>query len=138
MNFILKSALFLGLAVTALSVAACQGDRIDLQQENQSNERPVVDNAKICQDAIASVENQLNAIPKLTILQKKIYNDLRCIYGLPAQMSCNIPRQVGATYKSLWTKVKQNAKAIRLGRTKRRYKGLDQPPRFISRTCTLN
>ena len=35
MNFILKSALFLGCAVTTLSVAACQGDRIDLQQENQ-------------------------------------------------------------------------------------------------------
>ncbi len=71
-------------------------------------------------------------------LQKKVYDQLRSIYGLPSQMSCNVPRQVGATYKSLWTKVKQNAEAIRLGRTKRRYKGLDQAPKFVSRTCTLN
>lgn len=71
-------------------------------------------------------------------LQKKVYNQLRSVYGLPSQMSCNVPRQVGATYKSLWTKVKQNAEAIRLGKTKRRYKGLDQAPKFVSRTCTLN
>ena len=31
------------------------------------------------------------------------------VYGLPAQMACNVPRQVGATYKVLWAKVKQNA-----------------------------
>ncbi|MGK7894187.1 MAG: RNA-guided endonuclease InsQ/TnpB family protein [Xenococcus sp. (in: cyanobacteria)] len=71
-------------------------------------------------------------------LQKKVYNQLRSIFGLPAQMSCNVPRQVGATYKSLWTKVKQNNEAIKSGRTKKRYKGLDQAPKFISRTCTLN
>jgi putative transposase len=71
-------------------------------------------------------------------LQKKVYNQLRSIFGIPAQMSCNVPRQVGATYQSLWTKVKQNAEAILSGKTKKRYKGLDQPPKFISRTCTLN
>ena len=71
-------------------------------------------------------------------LQKKVYNHLRSVIGLPSQMSCNVPRQVGATYKSLWTKVKQNAKAIKSGKTKKRYKGLDQAPKFVSRTCTLN
>ena len=71
-------------------------------------------------------------------LQKKVYSQLRSVYGLPSQMSCNVPRQVGATYKSLWTKVKQNAEAIKSGRTKRRYKGLDKAPKFVSRTCTLN
>ncbi len=71
-------------------------------------------------------------------LQKKVYNQLRSIFGLPAQMSCNVPRQVGATYKSLWTKVKQNTEAIKSGKTKKRYKGLDQAPKFISRTCILN
>lgn len=71
-------------------------------------------------------------------LQKKVYNQLRSVYGLPAQMSCNVPRQVGATYKSLWTKVKQNSEAIKSGKTKKRYKGLDQAPKFVSRTCTLN
>ncbi len=71
-------------------------------------------------------------------LQKKVYNQLRSVFGLPAQMSCNVPRQVGATYKSLWTKVKQNNKLLKTGKTKKRYKGLDQPPKFVSRTCTLN
>ncbi|MEM8778816.1 MAG: hypothetical protein AAGF26_08095, partial [Cyanobacteria bacterium P01_G01_bin.49] len=71
-------------------------------------------------------------------LQKKVYNQLRSVFSLPAQMSCNVPRQVGATYKSLWTKVKQNTEAIKSGRTKKRYKGLDQAPKFVSRTCTLN
>ena len=71
-------------------------------------------------------------------LQKKVYNQLRLLFGLPAQMSCNVPRQVGATYKSLWTKFKQNTEAIKSGKTKKRYKGLDQAPKFISRTCTLN
>ncbi len=71
-------------------------------------------------------------------LKKKVYNQLSSVYGLPSQMSCNVPRQVGATYKSLWTKVKQNTEAIQAGRTKRRYQGLDQAPKFISRTCTLN
>ena len=71
-------------------------------------------------------------------LQKKVYSHLRSVFGLPAQMSCNVPRQVGATYKSLWTKVKQNAEAIKSSYTNKRYKGLDQAPKFISRTCTLN
>ena len=47
---------------------------------------------------------------------------------LPAQMACNVPRQVGATYKTLWTKVKQNAAHRQAGKTKKRYKGLDKPP----------
>jgi putative transposase len=49
-------------------------------------------------------------------LQKKVYNQLRCVFGLPAQMSCNVPRLVGATYKSLWTKVKQNTKNLQSGK----------------------
>ncbi|HCF25752.1 MAG TPA: transposase, partial [Cyanobacteria bacterium UBA11049] len=56
----------------------------------------------------------------------------------PAQMACNVPRQVANTYKVLWTKVHQNIAALKTGRTKKRYKGLDKPALFISRTCTLN
>ena len=44
-------------------------------------------------------------------LQRETYSDVRAVYHLPAQMACNVPRQVGATYKALWTKVKQNAQA---------------------------
>jgi putative transposase len=69
-------------------------------------------------------------------LQDGTYTELRVRYKIPAQMACSIPRQVGATYKALWTKVKQNATHRKQGRTKKRYKGLDQPAKFISPTLT--
>jgi predicted transposase len=31
-------------------------------------------------------------------LQQACYDDIRQAHGLPAQMACNVPRQVGATY----------------------------------------
>jgi predicted transposase len=71
-------------------------------------------------------------------LQKLVYEDLRAKFRLPSQMSCNIPRQVAATYKGLWTKVKQNAEHRKFGQTQKRYKGLENPPKYVSRTCTLN
>src|SRR6266516_3848591 len=46
-------------------------------------------------------------------LQDGTYAEIRARYHVPAQMACSVPRQVGATYKALWTKVKQNA--ARLG-----------------------
>ncbi len=73
-----------------------------------------------------------------TKIQKEVYYMLRDKFRLPSQMACNVPRQVGATYKSLRTKLKQNEEAALAGRTKKRYKGLDKPPKFVSRTCTLN
>src|SRR6266705_5172898 len=69
-------------------------------------------------------------------LQRDCYDDIRLKFCLPAQMACNVPRQVGATYKGLWTKVKQNAVARKAGLTKKRYKGLDKPPKYISPTLT--
>jgi hypothetical protein len=45
---------------------------------------------------------------------------------------------VGATYKGLWTKAKKNAAARLAGITKKRYKGLDQPPKYVSPTLTYN
>lgn len=71
-------------------------------------------------------------------LQKAVYNQLRGRFGLGAQMACNVPRQVSGTYKTLWTKVKQSNDAIAKGYTKKRYKGLDKAPKYISRTCNLN
>src|SRR6266487_4978950 len=71
-------------------------------------------------------------------LQRGMYGELRATYKLPAQMACNVPRQVGATYKTLWTKVKQNAAQRQAGQTKKRYKGLDQPPKYVSPTLTYN
>jgi putative transposase len=69
-------------------------------------------------------------------LQDGTYDEVRARFHLPSQMACSVPRQVGATYKTLWTKVKQNAAARKAGQTKKRYKGLDQPPKYVSPTLT--
>src|SRR2546423_7370509 len=69
-------------------------------------------------------------------LQDGTYRDLRARFHLPSQMACSVPRQVGATYKALWTKVKKNAAARQAGLTKKRYKGLDQAPKYVSPTLT--
>ena len=71
-------------------------------------------------------------------MHRETYADIRAVYHLPAQMACNVPRQVGATYKALWTKVRQNAAARHAGLTKKRYKGLDKAPRYVSPTLTYN
>ncbi len=71
-------------------------------------------------------------------LQRDCYDEIRATYKLPAQMACNVPRQVGATYKGLWTKVKKNAQARKAGWTKKRYKGLDTPPTYSAPTLTYN
>lgn len=69
-------------------------------------------------------------------LQAGTYDELRTRFRLPSQMACSVPRQVGASYKGLWTKVKQNAAARKAGQTKKRYKGLDSAPSYISPTVT--
>ena len=69
-------------------------------------------------------------------LQEGTYAEIRARYQIPAQMACSIPRQVGATYKTLWTKAKQNAAQRKAGVTKKRYKGLDHPPKYVSPTLT--
>jgi putative transposase len=71
-------------------------------------------------------------------LQKETYAEIRAVYQLPAQMACNVPRQVGATYKTLWKKVTQNAALRKMGKTKKRYKGLDTAPQYRSPTLTYN
>jgi hypothetical protein len=53
-------------------------------------------------------------------------------------MACNVPRQVGATDIGLWTKVRTNAELRRAGVTRKRYKGLDQPSKYLSPTLTYN
>jgi putative transposase len=92
-------------------------------------------------DALNMVSRYAYAYGKLSnqqALQRACYEEIRAIYGLPAQMACNAPRQVGATYKALWTRVTANTAARQAGRTKKRYKGLDQPPRYVSPTLTYN
>ena len=69
-------------------------------------------------------------------LQDGTYNEVRARFHLPSQMACSVPRQVGATYKALWTKVKQNAALRKAGKTKKRYKGLDKAPKYVTPTLT--
>jgi putative transposase len=71
-------------------------------------------------------------------LRDETYYEIRARYSLPAQMATNVPRQVGATYKTLWTKVRQNNAQRRAGHTKKRYKGLDKPPKYVSPTLIYN
>src|SRR6266851_2688756 len=71
-------------------------------------------------------------------LQQGTYHEIRVLYNLPSQMACNVPRQVSATYKGLWTKLKQNLVHRKAGQTKKRYRGLDKPPKYISPTVTYN
>jgi len=71
-------------------------------------------------------------------LQKGTYDDIRLLFKLPSQMACNVPRQVGAAYKALWTKLRRNSEHRKAKITRKRFKGLDQPPRYISPTLTYN
>ena len=67
-------------------------------------------------------------------LQDGTYDEVRARFHLPSQMACSIPRQVGATYKALWTKVKLNAALRKAGKAKKRYRGLPTAPKYISPT----
>ncbi|MGO8947988.1 MAG: RNA-guided endonuclease InsQ/TnpB family protein [Ktedonobacterales bacterium] len=71
-------------------------------------------------------------------LQTATYSQLRAELGLPAQLACNVPRQVSATYKGLWTKWRNNREARAKGYTKKRFKGLDRAPKYVSPTLTYN
>ncbi len=84
---------------------------------------------------VAFANNKMSNANKI---QKIVYKDLRAKFGLSSQVSCSVCRQVSATYKGLWTKVKDNALKLKTGKAKRRYKGLDSAPKYISRTATLN
>ncbi len=69
-------------------------------------------------------------------LHKDLYESMRTQFSLPAQMTCSLFRQVGATYKALWTKWRKNQEARAAGYTKKRFKGLDKAPNYVSPTLT--
>jgi len=71
-------------------------------------------------------------------LREGMYYDIRARFKLPSEMTNNAVRQVGTTYKGLWTKVKQNVEQRRKKITRKRYKGLDKPPKYMSPTITYN
>ena len=69
-------------------------------------------------------------------LQDGTYQEIRSRFGLPAQMACSVPRQVGATDNTVWTTVKATAAARAAGRPKKRDRGLDQAPQSLAPTLT--
>lgn len=71
-------------------------------------------------------------------LHDGLYYDIRAKFKLPSEMTNNVLRQVATTYKGLWTKAKKNAEHLRKKITRKRYKGLDKPPIYISPTITYN
>jgi putative transposase len=92
-------------------------------------------------DALNAVSRHAFAHGKMSNqrrLQQAMYAEIRAVYHLPAQMACNVPRQVGATYKGLWTKIKKHAALRKAGVTPKRYKGLDEAPKYVSPTLTYN
>ncbi|HZO73441.1 MAG TPA: transposase [Ktedonobacteraceae bacterium] len=70
----------------------------------------------------------------VTKIHKGMYAELRARYHLSSQLACSVERQVAATYKGLWTKLLKNKEHRRLKITKKRFKGLDQPPKYSSPT----
>lgn len=69
-------------------------------------------------------------------IHKACYYDLRQQYALPSQLAASVIRSVGATYKTLWTTVKDNATLRKKNPKVKRYQGLEKPPHFVSRTVT--
>src|SRR5215467_4795384 len=67
-------------------------------------------------------------------LHRGMYAELRTRYHLPSQLACSVERQVAATYKGLWTKLKKNIEHRRKKITKKHFKGLDKPPTYGSPT----
>src|SRR5262245_50418932 len=62
----------------------------------------------------------------------------RCVpsEGEPSQLTCSLFRQVGATYTGLWTNWHKHQEASSKGYTKKRFKGLDKAPHYVSPTPT--
>lgn len=71
-------------------------------------------------------------------LHEGTYYEIRARFKLPSEMTNNVIRQVGVTFKGLWTKTRKNVEHRRNKITKKRFKGLDKPPKYVSPTVTYN
>ena len=60
--------------------------------------------------------------------------EIRGRFHLPSQMACSVECDVAAKYKGLWTKLMKNVEQCKAGFTRKRFKGLDQAPKFVSPT----
>lgn len=71
-------------------------------------------------------------------LHQGTYYEIRTRFKLPSEMTNNVIRQVGITYKGLWTKTRKNAEHRRNKITRKHFKGFDKPPKYISPTIIYN
>ena len=85
-------------------------------------------------NAVSHYAFEQGKISNVTRLHKGMYAQLRARYHLPSQLACSVERQVAATYKGLWTKLLKNKEHRQKQLTKKRFKGLDQPPHYSSPT----
>src|SRR6516164_7770847 len=83
-------------------------------------------------NAVSRYAFERGKISKVTRLHNGMYAELRARYHLPSQLACSVERQVSTTYKGLWTKLRKNAEHRRAKITKKRFKGLNQPPHYSS------
>ncbi|CAM3478754.1 IS200/IS605 family element transposase accessory protein TnpB [Deinococcus saxicola] len=90
---------------------------------------------------VAFEQNKMSSAMKLQTLT---YTGIRETFDLPSQMACNVPRQVAATNKGLWTKLKQHNDrqaqiiTVKPKRRFRPFRGFDAPAKYVSRTLTYN
>ena len=81
---------------------------------------------------------ELNKTSSASVIQSATYSYIRENWeGIPSTMVCGIAKQVGSTYKALWTRAKQHKSHRAKGWTKKRYKGLDKASKFGALTATL-
>ena len=85
-------------------------------------------------NAVSSYAFTQGRTSSVTTLHRGMYAELRARYHLPSQLACSVERQVAATYKGLWTKLLKNAEHRRAKITKKRFRGLDKPPKYSSPT----
>ncbi|GHO80758.1 hypothetical protein KSD_85290 [Ktedonobacter sp. SOSP1-85] len=85
-------------------------------------------------NAVSQYAFEQGKTSSILALHRGMYAELRARYHLPSQLACSVERQVAATYKGLWTKLKKNAEHRRKKITKKRFKGLDKPPTYSSPT----
>jgi putative transposase len=105
---------------------------------------PTPEQAQVLRQTQLAYRDALNAVSpyafaqgkssNVTKLHRGMYAELRTRYGLPSQLACSVERQVAATYKGLWTRLQKNVEHRRAKITRKRFKGLDKPPKYSSPT----
>src|SRR5215469_15174968 len=71
----------------------------------------------------------------VTRLHKGMYAELRVHYHLPSQLASSVERQVAATYKGLWTKLKKNVEHRRAGSPRNAFRAWTSPLSTVPQQC---